>query len=42
MGCLIGMSDGTLESGLAVLKDKSKQNDGPHYVGDLIVKEMRK
>ena len=38
----MGMSDGTLESGLAVLKDKSKQNDGLHYVGDLIVKEMRK
>lgn len=35
-------SDGTLAPGLAVLQEKSKQKDGPHYVGYLIVKEMRK
>ena len=34
--------DGTLESGLQVLADKSKKHDGPDYVGYLLITEMRR
>ena len=34
--------DGTLESGLQVLADKSQKHDGPDYVGYLLITEMRK
>jgi len=34
--------DGTVESGLQVLADKSKKHDGPDYVGYLLITEMRK
>ena len=35
-------TDGTIESGLQVLADKSKKHDGPDYVGYLLITEMRK
>lgn len=34
-------TDGTLESGLEVIAKMSKLNDGPSYVGYLLIKEMR-